>query len=110
MAKNSDSEKVYEMLNDQSFTSTSEWSKYVYIGDDKVIYALDKNSVKQDNFFRNILPDVKVLNCGMAKKYRNPKELLSSIGINVNDLTVDVLKRIKKALKDSLNNLSNEAN
>lgn len=110
LAKNSDSEKVYEMLNDKSFSSTSEWSKYVYIGDDKVIYALDKNSVKQDNFFRNILPDVKVLNCGMAKKYRNPKELLSSIGINVNDLTVDVLKRIKKALKDSLNNLSNEAN
>ena len=110
LAKNSDSEKVYEMLNDKSFSSTSEWSKYVYIGDDKVIYALDKNSVKQDNFFRNILPDVKVLNCGMAKKYRNPKELLSSIGVNVNDLTVDVLKRIKKALKDSLNNLSNEAN
>ena len=110
LAKNSDSEKVYEMLNDKSFSSTSEWSKYVYIGDDKVIYALDKNSVKQDNFFRNILPDVKVLNCGMAKKYRNPKELLSSIGINVNDLTVDVLKRTKKALKDSLNNLSNEAN
>ena len=110
LAKNSDSEKVYEMLNDKSFSSTSEWSKYVYIGDDKVIYALDKNSVKQDNFFRNILPGVKVLNCGMAKKYRNPKELLSSIGININDLTVDVLKRIKKALKDSLNNLSNEAN
>ena len=53
---------------------------------------MDSNSVEaKDGMY--------IFNSGKAKVYKNPRDLLNAAGINVDELTVDVMKGLKKELK-----------
>ena len=65
---------------------------YIYSGNTNSVYAMDSNSVEaKDGMY--------IFNSGKAKVYKNPRDLLNAAGINVDELTVDVMKGLKKELK-----------
>ena len=84
-----DSEKVVELLNAPNFESLK---NYIYSGNTNSVYAMDSNSVEaKDGMY--------IFNSGKAKIYKNPRDLLNAAGINIDELTVDVMKGLKKELK-----------
>ena len=83
-----ESKKVVE-LNAPNFESLK---NYIYSGNTNSVYAMDSNSVEaKDGMY--------IFNSGKAKVYKNPRDLLNAAGINVDELTVDVMKGLKKELK-----------
>ena len=84
-----ESKKVVELLNAPNFESLK---NYIYSGNTNSVYAMDSNSVEaKDGMY--------IFNSGKAKVYKNPRDLLNAAGINVDELTVDVMKGLKKELK-----------
>ena len=91
--KNNDSENVVRLLKQKDFKNMN---VYLYVGDSNIIYALNSNSVEEK---QNVVDGATVyyFNKQKTRIYKRPSELLMAAGININDLTVDVMKKIKQS-------------
>ena len=100
LTKFNDSKEIVDRLNAKSFEGFFD-EGIIYAGNTGSIYAIDPDKITEKE-----IKDGKyyVFDQTRARIYKNPKDLLNSVGINVNSLTVDVMKEVKKSLINDANN------
>ena len=112
LTKFNDSKEIVDRLNAKSFNGFFE-EGLIYAGTTGSIYALDKNDVSKKHLANNnkdLGYDAYVFVKDRARIYKKPRELLNSIGINIDSLTVDVMKEVKKSLMKEAENAKKYAN
>ena len=91
--KNNNSEDVVKILKQNNFNNMSQ---YLYVGSSGVIYALNPNNIKEKSIKFNGFTAYE-FDKQKARIYKKPADLLMVAGININSLTPDVMKNIKKS-------------
>jgi len=101
LTKFNDSKDIVDRLNAKKFDNSFFTDGIIYAGSSGSIYAIDPDKIteKEAKGCKYYIFDQT-----RARIYKNPKDLLNSVGINVNSLTVDVMKEVKKSLLNDANN------
>ena len=91
-----DSEEIIDFLKQKNFNAMG---NYICVGRNGMVTSLDANSVSVEtiNNFKAYKFDA-----GKTAVYKNPESLLTTIGIRIGDLSVDVLKRVKKEIPEDV--------